>query len=206
MHALIDRVTRVPEQITDEVMHVPRAVKCGAQLALGPVLLILATVVLARADDVLPIHSHALVYLAVVAVVAAVCGLYASAAVAIAASLLLDYFFVPPLFSISFDLDCGIFLLSGLFVGVIVAHERERHRRLAHQATGNVQAAVDETFRAVGAKAWSAVWDNHEGKRFLLWPLGQRPEVTTRHFTKAAHVMTCVDPDCRRCWPGRSGS
>ncbi|HTY73614.1 MAG TPA: DUF4118 domain-containing protein [Actinomycetes bacterium] len=96
----------------------------------------LLTVVLANARDQLSLASDILLYLAMVVVVALVGGLYPALAAAVIASLLLNYYFTPPLYQFTIAehdnvLALGVFLAVGAVVSLAVDRAARRTKEAA---------------------------------------------------------------------------
>ncbi len=108
-------------------------------LALALVALPLLTVLLTRARDQLNLASDILLYLVVVIAVAAVGGIWPALVGALAASLLLTYYFTPPLHAFEIDdtndtVTLVVFLAVAGLVAVLVERVVRRTREAAHAA------------------------------------------------------------------------
>ncbi|WP_439649196.1 DUF4118 domain-containing protein [Kribbella orskensis] len=106
-------------------------------LALAMVALPLLTVLLTRARDQLNLASDILIYLLVVIAVAVVGGIWPALVAALAASLLLNYFFFPPLHAFNIadtnnSLTLVVFVAVAALVAVLVERVVRRTREAAH--------------------------------------------------------------------------
>jgi signal transduction histidine kinase len=114
----------------------------------GLVVLPLLTVVLAQVRDVVNLSSQALFYLLAVVVVALVGGLVPALVAAVAAAVLLDHYFVPPLYDFAVPAPDNIvalvaFLLVAGAVSSVVGLAARRTREAETHATANA-ASRDE--------------------------------------------------------------
>jgi len=106
-----------------------------AGLAVGIVVLALVTVGLANSRDSLNLSTDLLAYLLAVVLVAFVGGLYPALATAVAASVLLNYYFTPPLYTLTIaDRNNAFALTTFVLVGGAVAFVVELAARRTAQA------------------------------------------------------------------------
>jgi len=106
-------------------------------IALAAVLLPLVTVLLANLRGALNLPSDILVFLAAVLAVAVTGGIWPAVAAAIAASLLLNYWFTPPLYTFTIAernnaLALLVFVAIAVLVAVLVERVARRSREAAH--------------------------------------------------------------------------
>jgi len=135
------RIPSIPVAGLTTALSVRRRVQ-GAVVAL--VVLPLLTFVLSRVRGELNLPSDILLYLAVVILVALIGGLWPALVAAIAASLLLNFYFTPPLhtFTIS-DRNNSLALLVFVAVGTLVSALVERVvRRTTEASRASAEAAV----------------------------------------------------------------
>jgi two-component system, OmpR family, sensor histidine kinase KdpD len=108
------------------------------------VLLPLLTFVLSRMRDVLNLPSDILLYLAVVIIVALIGGLWPALGTAVVGSLLLNYYFTPPLYTFTIaDKNNSLALLVFVAVGALVSILVERVvRRTTEASRASAEASV----------------------------------------------------------------
>ncbi len=136
-----DRLPRLPVAGLTTALSMRRRVQ-GAVVAL--VLLPLLTIALSRVRSELNLPSDILLYLAVVIVVALIGGLWPALAAAIVGSLLLNYYFTPPLYTFTISdqnntLALAVFVAVAALVSVLV--ERVV-RRTTEAGRASAEAAI----------------------------------------------------------------
>jgi hypothetical protein len=140
--------------------------------------------------------SVVLFYLLAVALTARIGGVYAATAAALAATVIVDYWFTVPRGVINpLDLDVIVFAAGAIGTIALTLHAT---RTATRTVPGDVTAAVDEVLRArAGAWSWSAVYATTTGDSYAIHAPHQGPAESAQQLADGVHGLTCQG--CDRC-------
>ncbi len=172
--------------------HTCKGIVTAAALLSGATLLLTGPFHLHRSSDVL-------VYLLIVGVTAWIGSVYAAAAGALGAALLVDYYFTPPLFSVNpLNPEMVVFFAAAFAASALSAFASHLRRSCAAPDPVDVAATADACFYgATGSRRWSAVYQAPDGRLYAIHGTALDDQEAAQQLADGVHGLTC--PGCDRC-------